>query len=216
MDDSWLSFLFLPKKEKRMKSSKRKITVLSQVCKLIPGHLVDKLAKKYGVDRQTRTFTPWSHVVTLLFTQLSHALSLNDVCDALNNHSGALKDIRGAVPPRRNTLSHANRTRNPAMARDLFWSVLEELKSIHPNFGLGRSYSGLPKRFKRTVNAIDSTTIKLFANCMDWAKHRRRKAAAKMHLCLDLRTFLPRFILVESAGARLQKGTGALLQPSRR
>ena len=25
-------------------------------------------------------------------------------------------------------------------------------------------------------------TIQLVANCMDWAKHRRRKAAAKMHL----------------------------------
>ena len=193
-----------------MRSSRRKIAVLSQVCKLIPGHLVDKLAKEHGVDRQARTFSPWSHVVSLLFTQLSHALSLNDVCDALSNHSGALKDIRGAVPPRRNTLSHANRTRDPAMARELFWNVLEELKSAQPGFGLGRGYSGLPRRFKRTVNAIDSTTIKLFANCMDWAKHRRRKAAAKMHLCLDLQTFLPRFILVESAKGHDSKRALAL------
>jgi hypothetical protein len=46
---------------------------------------------------------------------------------------------------------------------------------------------------------LDSTTIKLFANCMDWAKHRRRKAVAKLHLRLNLDTFLPAFAVVDSA-----------------
>lgn len=180
-----------------MKPSKRKVTVLKQVCNLVPGHLVEKLAKEHGIE--TRAFSEWSHIVALFYAQLSHALSLNDVCDALENHESALKDLRGAVPPKRNTFSHANRTRNADMAEALFWSVLEALKRRHPKFGVGRKYSGIPKRFKRVINAVDSTTIKLFANCMDWAKHRRRKAAAKMHLCLDLRTFLPRFAIVESA-----------------
>ncbi len=34
---------------------------------------------------------------------------------------------------------------------------------------------------------------------MDWAKHRRRKAAAKCHMRLDLRSFLPRFAIVKAA-----------------
>ena len=182
-----------------MNASKRKITVLKQICKLIPGHLVEKLAKRHGVNKQSRTYSPWAHVVSLFYTQLSHALSLNDVCDALNNHSAALSDIRGATAPKRNTFSHANRTRNADMAEELFWSVLKHLQVMSPGFGIGRKYKGVPRRFKRAVNAIDSSTIKLFANCMDWAKHRRRKAAAKMHLCLNLQTFLPRFIVVESA-----------------
>lgn len=38
------------------------------------------------------------------------------------------------------------------------------------------------KWFKRTVNIVDSTTLGLAANCIDWAKHRCPKAAAKMHL----------------------------------
>src|SRR5690606_1820689 len=36
-------------------------------------------------------------------------------------------------------------------------------------------------------------------NCMDWAKHRRRKAAAKCHLLLNLNSFLPSFAVVEEA-----------------
>jgi len=54
-------------------------------------------------------------------------------------------------------------------------------------------------RFKRMVYLADSTTIQLLANCLDWAKHRRRKAAAKCHLRLNLQSFLPRFAIVDTA-----------------
>ena len=34
---------------------------------------------------------------------------------------------------------------------------------------------------------------------MGWAKHRRQKAAAKMHTALNMRSFLPNFVIVKSA-----------------
>ena len=49
------------------------------------------------------------------------------------------------------------------------------------------------------IHWVDSTTLQLVANCMDWAKHRRRKAAAKCHLRLNLQSFLPRFAIVDTA-----------------
>jgi hypothetical protein len=134
----------------------------------------------------------------MLYAQFTHAIGLNDVCDALRANRSLLTSIRDAKPPSRNGLSHANKTRNPEMARELFWSVLEHLESMQHGFG-GRSFRRLPRRFKRTVHVLDSTTIKLFANCMDWAKHRRRKAAAKLHLRLNLDNFLPAFAVVDSA-----------------
>lgn len=170
---------------------------MNQLCKLIPGHLVAKLSREYGVDKRARTFSPWSHVVSLLYIQLTHALSLNDVCDALRHHSGKLLAIRHATAPSRNGLSHANKKRNSDMMEALFWQSLEHLQSIQPKFGFYGKYSGLPKRFKRAIYAIDSTTIHLVANCMDWAKHRRRKAAAKCHLRLNLQNFLPSFTIIE-------------------
>ena len=85
------------------------------------------------------------------------------------------------------------------MAEKLFWEVSDHLNTISPNFKIqGRQYCAMPKRFKRIIHVVDSTTIQLIANCLDWAKHRRRKAAAKMHLRLDLHSFLPNFILVKS------------------
>jgi hypothetical protein len=49
------------------------------------------------------------------------------------------------------------------------------------------------------IHAMDSTTIQLVANCMDWAKHRRRKAAAKCHLRLNLQSFLPACAIIDTA-----------------
>lgn len=179
-------------------SARSKFSTLKQICEYIPGHLVAKLARKHGVDGKSRTFSPWSHVVALLYSQLSHATGLNNVSDGLRMHKGKLGAVRGATPPARNTLSHANKVRSADMAEGLFWSVLEHLTAVCPSFG-GRTYRGLPRRFKRTIHAVDSSTIQLVANCMDWAKHRRQKAAAKLHLRLDLQSFLPRFAIVDTA-----------------
>jgi len=175
---------------------KNKHTVLKQLCECIPSHLVPKLARNYGI--KTRTFSPWSHVVSLVYAHLTHSIGLNDVCDALKNHAGMLSRVRWASPPSRNGLSHANKTRSAEMAEDLFWSVLKHLESVSPGFG-GRTYRGFPRRFKRAIRVVDSTTIALVANCLDWAKHRRRKAAAKLHLRLDLQSFLPHFAIVDTA-----------------
>jgi hypothetical protein len=182
-----------------MKPAKSKFSVLKQICELIPGHLVSNLSKKHGIDKQSRSFKPWSHIVTMIFSQLSHALSLNDVCDTLKNHTGTLLTMRRASPPSRNGLSHANKVRNADMAEELFWKVLEHLQSITPQFVSNQKYTGFPKRFKRIINVIDSTTIQLVSNCMDWAKHRRRKAAAKCHMRLNLKSFLPNFAIVKEA-----------------
>ena len=140
-------------------------TVLRQLVECIPAYLVAKLARKHGVDEQARTFTPWSHVVALLYAQLSHALSLNDVCDGLRLWATPLRALRGATPPSRNALSHANKIRDCGMAQALFWQVLEHLQAQHPSFGRGQS-RGLAWRFRRTIHVLDATVIQLLASCL--------------------------------------------------
>jgi IS4 transposase len=176
-----------------------KFTVLRQVCNYIPPHLVPQIARDTGVDEKARTFSPWSHVVSLSYAQLTHSIGLNDVCDALELNSGPLSAIRAATPPTRNNLSHANKVRDAVMAEKLFWAVMEYLGDLSPRFVSGKAGKRFLRRFKRTVHIVDSTTIQLIASCMDWAKHRRRKAAAKCHLRLDLQSFLPRFAIIDTA-----------------
>ena len=164
-----------------MNPHKDNMAVLGQLVKLIPRKIIETLRKKHKI--QTRSFSATSHVVAMIYALLTHALSLNDVCDGMKNHHGILSQIRDCVPPSRNGLSHANKTRSAQMAEELFWTVYDDLKVQYPEFfRTSRNYPGLPRHFKRAIHIVDSSTIPLIAKCMDWAKHRAQKAAAKLHL----------------------------------
>ena len=181
------------------KPTRSQFSALRQLCNLIPKRLVSDLAAEAQDAPKARTYSYWSQVVALIYAQLTHAVGLNDVCDSLRLHSGPLSAVRGATPPSRNNLSHANKQRPPCIAERLFWRVLDHLRSQHKGFGAARAGRRLAHRFKCAIHVVDSTTIELVARCMDWAKHRRRKAAAKCHLRLNLQSFLPSFAIVDTA-----------------
>jgi hypothetical protein len=100
-----------------------KLNLLRQICNFIPEFLVSKIARETGAEEKSRTFSPWSHVVSLLYAQLTHSIGLNDVCDALRLHSGPLSSLRGATAPTRNNLSNSNKVRPAEMGEKLFWAV---------------------------------------------------------------------------------------------
>src|SRR5438552_954143 len=130
--------------------ARSKFSILQQVCNLIPQHLVSKIARSTGAEDKSRTFNPWSHVVSLCYAQLTHCIGLNDLCDSLQLHSGPLASVRGATAPSRNGLSHANRQRPAQMAEQLFWKVMEHLGKQSPGFVKGRS-RGPAFRFKMPI-----------------------------------------------------------------
>jgi hypothetical protein len=179
------------------KPATSKIAVLAQICKLIPMMVVSRLAAKHGVDKKARAFSPWSHVVSMLLAQLTRASSLNDVCDNARIHQAKLNSL-GVSAPSRNGLSHANKVRSSEMAEELFWETFENLSKSSKGFN-GRTYPGMPRRLKKVIHVIDSTTIQLIAHCLDWAKHKRSKAGVKVHLRLDLRSFLPSMVIIDTA-----------------
>src|SRR3974390_1557935 len=152
------------KKHKAIKPTHCKFNIFRQICNLIPPHTVSKLARETGVE--SRTITPWSHVVSQVYAQLSHSISLNDVCDSLQLHSGPLAGIRGATPPSRNGFSNANRERPAAMAEKLFWAVLAQLGEQSPVFVAGKR-RGAAFRFRLPIHVVDTTGMELGANLMD-------------------------------------------------
>lgn len=173
------------------------MTLAKQLYEQIPAHVVPKLAREFGID--ARRFSAWSHVVAQIYGHVVHAIGLNDICDGLDLALSRLRTIRGATPPKRNTLSHANRTRDSRMAKALYWYMVDHLQKVDGGFAKRKIRSGYLRRFRAAIYAVDSTTIQLVANCMDWAKHRRRKAAAKCHMNLNLQSMLPRCAVVDPA-----------------
>jgi hypothetical protein len=57
------------KNQIRHKPTAGKFSILRQLCNRIPPHLVPKLARDTGVEEHSRTFSPWSQVVNLLYAQ---------------------------------------------------------------------------------------------------------------------------------------------------
>lgn len=179
--------------------AKSQFSIFRQICQLIPGYLVGQLARTTGIEKQCRTFTPWSHVCTMIYGQVAHSQSLNDLCDALKLEAPALHAIRGAEAPSRNGLSTANRERTAVFAEELYWKIQEHLKASHPGFAGGHGKKNFAHRFKSHIHLIDATTIQLVANCMGWAQHRRSKAGVKCHCRLNLQSYLPSFALIDTA-----------------
>ena len=166
------------------------------------------MAKEAKAD--IRSFSAFSHVLALLHGQITKAGSLNEICDAAKLHEPELNRIRGATAPKRNTFSNANRTRDPKIAENLYWEVFKHLQEVCPGFTQHGKHKRFLFRMKRDIFAIDSTTLKLSLSCIDWARHRRKKAAAKTHMRLNVGTMLPSFAIVEDAAHHDSKRADAL------
>jgi hypothetical protein len=177
--------------------TKTAYTALRQIVQWIPEGLPDRIAREAKAD--IRTFSCTSHVLALLYGQITRSGSLNEICDAARLHEPELNRIRGATAPKRNTFSNANRRRDPQIAEKLYWAVFAHLKSICPSFTQYAKHSGFIFRLKRDIFAIDSTTLKLSLDSIDWARHRRKKAAAKTHMTLNVGSMLPSFACVDTA-----------------
>jgi len=74
------------KKQNPTRPSRSPFSVLRQLCNFTPSSLVPNLARQTGVDRKARTFSPWSHLVSLIYAQHTHAIGFSDVCDAPSMH----------------------------------------------------------------------------------------------------------------------------------
>ena len=136
--------------------------------------------------------------MTLVTVQLSKQESLNGICDIAKAIEYEWRRA-GLALPYRNTLSNANTKRDPKMAENVFWKLLEHFKAISPDF-ISEKFDGFLARMKKhKIFLLDSSTIQLTLDCFDWARHRRQKAAAKLHMTLELASRLPSFAVVEDA-----------------
>ena len=97
-----------------------------------------------------------------------------------NGRSCVARFRRGATRSRTPT-STAIRHRDPTMMETLYWKMLDYLGGLSPEFVSIRNPSVLARFKKRHIHLLDSSTIQLVLNSIDWARHRARKAAAKPH-----------------------------------
>jgi len=179
------------------KATPRVYHTLRQIVQRIPRWLIEKTANAHGVD--ARKFSATSHFVMLVLGHLSRASCLTEICDDADLNKRKLSLVRNATPGRRNTFSHANRTRPAEVAEEVYWKTVRHLGEVSPDFIPPKRVRGFLSRFKdRGIFAIDSTVIKLALSCIASYPYRSKKAAAKMHARLPIGSFIPSVVRIEA------------------
>jgi len=163
--------------------------VFSQLLDFMPRHEFKKCVERYHGDYRTRTFSCLDQFLCMAFAQLTSRESLRDIETCLRAvqkklyHAG----LRGKVS--RNTLAKANENRPWQIYADFAQILIKRARTLYANDSFGLA-------LKRTVYALDSTTIDLCLTLFPWAQFRRHKSAVKMHTLMDLRGNIPSFIYI--------------------
>lgn len=159
-------------------------TVLSQIVRIFPRHEFQALANKYHAGQKFRSFSRWTQFVALLTAQLTGRDSLRDIVDNMSVQAGKLYHL-GIKPFGRSTLARVNETQPHQMYEVLFQRLLSRCQGYAPK-----------KRFKfrEKLYLLDASMIDLTLSLFPWAKYRKNKGAAKLHIGLDADGYLPAFV----------------------
>jgi hypothetical protein len=166
-------------------------TIFAQVMEFLPLPEFRRCVERYRGDYKVQSFSCWDQFLCLAFAQLTGRESLRDIEACLRSQQGKLYHMgfRGRIS--RNTLAHANETRDWRIFADFARVLITTARQLyrHEPFGV---------ELAETVYALDSTTIDLCLSMFPWAQFRRRKSAVKVHALLDLRGSIPANVYVTS------------------
>jgi len=162
-------------------------TVFSQIMDYLPMHEFRKCVKRYRGNYKVKSFSCLDQFLCMAFAQLTYRESLRDIEACLRSRQNKLfhMGIRGRVS--RNTLAHANETRDWRIYADFAQVLIDHARGLYADEDFG-------VELEETVYALDSTTIDLCLSLFPWAKFRKHKGAIKLHTLLDLRGSIPTFI----------------------
>src|SRR5947209_19569802 len=82
--------------------------VFSQIMKVLPHWVFQRLASKYGLDRQNLRFSAWDNFCTMAFAQLTYREILRDIdiClgaqKSINYHLGFIRSLKRTTRPEPN------------------------------------------------------------------------------------------------------------------
>lgn len=149
-------------------------TRFQQLLEVLPRSLIEKTSQRLQADRYDKTFSPYRHLVALIYAQLSGARSLREVETGFNAHTSHHYHL-GVQPIKRSTLSDANQRRNPR----LFQALTEHLmQHIHRK---------QRRELRELCYLLDSSPIQLKGRGFNWAEAAAnyRTQGLKVHMMIE-------------------------------
>lgn len=153
-----------------------------------PDYEFNKCVTKYNGNYKVRSFTCREHFHVMSFAQLTYRESLRDIEACLKALSSKLYHscIKQAVS--KSTLAEANENRDWRIYADFAQVLIKDARKLY------KTDNDFLLDIDNMAYALDSTTIDLCLSLFPWAKFRKKKAAVKAHVLLDLRGSIPTII----------------------
>ena len=164
-------------------------TIFSQLMDFIPRYEFNQCVRRYNGNYKIKNFTCREQFLCVAFAQLTYRESLRDIQACLRAANKKLYHMGIRSKVSRNTLSHANQTRDWRIYADFAQVLICEARKLY-----GKEDFGV--QLEQTVYALDSTTIDLCLSLFPWALFRKKKAAVKLHTLIDLRGNIPTVIFI--------------------
>ena len=164
--------------------------VFAQLIEFLSHNDFIRCVSKYQGNYKVKTFTCWHQLLYMIFGQLSNRDSLSDLIICLQSQQNKSYHLGMGRGTSKANLAKANEKRDYKIYES-FASILvaQAQKLALPNIEFDSS-------IEAPVYAIDATVIDLSLSVFWWGKHRKHKAAVKVHTMLDVKTSIPTFIYI--------------------
>ena len=163
--------------------------VFAQVMEHLPLSTFHRCVDHYGGHYKVQRFSCLDQYLCMAFAQLTYRESLRDIQACLRAQSSKLYHMGFRATIARNTLAHANATRDWRIYCEFAQSLIRTARRLYADEPWGVELAN-------TVYALDATTIDLCLSVFPWAPFRATKAAIKLHTLLDLRGNIPSFLCI--------------------
>lgn len=155
-------------------------TRFGELLKGLPRAAFNRLVATHESDKHCKGFDSWSHLLSMVYAQLSGARSLREVETSYNAQAHHHYHL-GTRPLKRSTLSDANTQRDCGLFEELCSTLMA---------GAHRS---VRKQIKKQLYLIDSSPIPLKGLGYEWTKERasNRVRGLSFHLVIAPNEELP-------------------------
>ena len=164
-------------------------SIFSQLIDFLPSNDFRLCVERYRGDYKLKSFSCWDQFLCMAFAQLTYRESLRDIEACLRAHQRKLYHMGSRGRVSRNTLAHANSTRDWRIFQDFAATLISTAKELYLDTSFG-------VELKETAYALDATTIDLCLSLFPWAQYRQKNAGLKLHTLMDLRGSIPTIVII--------------------
>lgn len=166
--------------------------VFSQIVENVVRYQFNQCVVRYHGERLVKHFTCWDQFLSLAFGQLSFRRSRRDIVVCLTAHREKLYHLGFRSVVSRTTLADANEKRDWRIYQDLALLLIARARRLYVD---DTSFS---LTIDGAVYAIDSTTIELSLSLFPWARLKKKRAAIKVNVSLELQEHIPSFFSISN------------------